>query len=90
MAKPLYKSETVRNIILTYLVAMLPHIESIARAERITWVDVSAIFGALVFATIAIESRHDATEVVFTPKGLPGRNRGEAIAIESGTQKSRQ
>lgn len=89
MAKPLHKSGTVRSIVLSYLASLVPYVDLIAREGRVTSVHLAGIFGTLVFAAIAIESRHDATEIVWTPKGLPGRNRNEAIAIESGDQERR-
>lgn len=84
--KPLWASRTVRDTLLVFGIALLPHLETYARTGTLTSLEAVAIVGTLLFTCDGIAGRHDAKDIIYTPRGWPGRNPEEARRIEQHRQ----
>jgi hypothetical protein len=80
--KPVWKSTTIRATFLSLAFALYPHLQLYLSKGGLNPDEVAAIIGTLLFTWIQLESRHDATEILYTPRGWPGRNPEDARRIE--------
>lgn len=78
-AKPLLSSLTLWTAVLLWIQAVLPNVQIIVeRGTAFTIVDALILVQITVNLIASIIARYNASSILWTPKGLPGRNRDEA------------